>query len=555
MFFLMTNGYPAQLLRTIDLVPNTGRNREAAERQIAPAIEAFLSDVNAFLDSQEYTPPKTKVDLVSHSMGGLSTRWYAAVVAPDRVDTWISLAGANHGTDVLCPFVGSDDGGADDCCPPYSTDPDDTVQLTLNGQPFVADVDETPYGMGVDSPGVAVVRPDAGRRIFYATIRTEPDAWISPGDSVIVDGAGGRPVSLAEGFPAVETSPGNFLMINGVTHDSMPGDWHTIQLVALLLNAVEPQRPPVADAGPDQVVSAGAGCQATVTLDGTASAHPNGDTLTYAWMGTFGTASSPTLTVTLPRGSHAITLTVDDGSGGVASDTLVVNVQDTMPPVLGNVPGPIVVGQTGVDGTPATVPLPSGTDNCGDVALMSDAPALFPLGTTTVIFTAKDPAGNTSTAATTVTVVETPGRRHGHGHLDMGSERHHFEFQVLERPNGAERGRLEYRVNSRRARPDRGNGANRFTSTAVTAVVFLDEPTITSGRRPDPSVDTVIFRGIGRWNGAPGYTFEARATDGGEPGRGRDSFMITITAPDGAIVATASGTLSGGNIQSLRLRP
>jgi triacylglycerol lipase len=46
-------------------------------------------------------PGATKVDLVSHSMGGLSTRWYVKFASGglDHVDEWVSLGGPNHGTD------------------------------------------------------------------------------------------------------------------------------------------------------------------------------------------------------------------------------------------------------------------------------------------------------------------------------------------------------------------------------------------------------------------------------------------------------------------------
>ncbi|MFH0344929.1 MAG: HYR domain-containing protein [Chromatiales bacterium] len=77
-------------------------------------------------------------------------------------------------------------------------------------------------------------------------------------------------------------------------------------------------------------------------------------------------------------------------------------------PVLSNVPGPIQVEQTNLAGTPVTVPLPTATDNCdASVTVTSDAPAVFPLGTTTVTFTATDDAGNSASATTTVTVVDT----------------------------------------------------------------------------------------------------------------------------------------------------
>jgi hypothetical protein len=67
-------------------------------------------------------------------------------------------------------------------------------------------------------------------------------------------------------------------------------------------------------------------------------------------------------------------------------------------------------------------------------------------------------------------------------------------------------------------------------------------------------MDTVVFKGMGRWNGADGYVFTATATDAGEPGAGRDSFAITIMAPNGSVVATASGLISRGNNQSSRVK-
>jgi hypothetical protein len=51
-----------------------------------------------------------------------------------------------------------------------------------------------------------------------------------------------------------------------------------------------------------------------------------------------------------------------------------------------------------------------------------------------------------------------------------------------------------------------------------------------------------------------GYTFEARASDEGEPGRGRDRFAITIRDSLGIVVADVDGVLSDGNIQSERLK-
>src|SRR5215213_102301 len=41
----------------------------------------------------------TRVDIISHSMGGLSTRYYAKNLGgAGKIDAWVSLGGPNHGT-------------------------------------------------------------------------------------------------------------------------------------------------------------------------------------------------------------------------------------------------------------------------------------------------------------------------------------------------------------------------------------------------------------------------------------------------------------------------
>ena len=59
---------------------------------------------------------------------------------------------------------------------------------------------------------------------------------------------------------------------------------------------------------------------------------------------------------------------------------------------------------------------------------------------------------------------------------------------------------------------------------------------------------------MGRFNGVPGCTFYAQATDAGEPGPGRDTFEMRIWDPNGTLVASISGKLSHGNIQFDRIR-
>lgn len=145
----------------------------------------------------------------------------------------------------------------------------------------------------------------------------------------------------------------------------------------------------------------------------------------------------------------------------------------------------------------------------------------------------------------------TPGRMQGGGHVDTTTpaRRNEFDFTVNERMGGPESARLRVRINERQP----GGSKDRFVSRAVTAIVFSDAPSVSPGKRPSSGVDTVMFSGFGDWNGAPNHTYEVQASDRGEPGR-NDTFAITITAPGGAVVASFSGTLSGGNIQSRKAK-
>jgi hypothetical protein len=92
--------------------------------------------------------------------------------------------------------------------------------------------------------------------------------------------------------------------------------------------------PPVANAGPDQVVECTSPAGAQVMLNGSASFDPDGDPLTFTWTDAMNNvvATGATPTITVAEGTHTFTLTVDDGRGGTDTDTVVITVQDTTPP-------------------------------------------------------------------------------------------------------------------------------------------------------------------------------------------------------------------------------
>ncbi|HZN56346.1 MAG TPA: PKD domain-containing protein [Candidatus Polarisedimenticolaceae bacterium] len=100
-------------------------------------------------------------------------------------------------------------------------------------------------------------------------------------------------------------------------------------------------RPPEARAGADRSVECEVRAGTPVGLDGSASSDPDStpdtadDIASYAWSVDGGPSiEGPTATVPLALGAHAASLTVTDVLGADSVDDLVVNVIDTLPPVI-----------------------------------------------------------------------------------------------------------------------------------------------------------------------------------------------------------------------------
>ncbi len=67
---------------------NTSQSNATTAQEIAARVDQIRSATGA-----------AKVDIISHSMGGLSSRYYTKNLGGDaKVDEWVSLAGPNHGT-------------------------------------------------------------------------------------------------------------------------------------------------------------------------------------------------------------------------------------------------------------------------------------------------------------------------------------------------------------------------------------------------------------------------------------------------------------------------
>ena len=95
---------------------------------------------------------------------------------------------------------------------------------------------------------------------------------------------------------------------------------------------VNPNQPPVANAGPDKTVTdADKDGQETVTLDGSASYDPDGSIVAYQWKeGAAVLGTENTLTYTTNVGVHTVTLTVTDNGGATATDDVVIVVKQAL---------------------------------------------------------------------------------------------------------------------------------------------------------------------------------------------------------------------------------
>ena len=170
-----------------------------------------------------------------------------------------------------------------------------------------------------------------------------PDQEVNAGDTVTLDGTGssdpdsdpltyswvqtaGPPVTLTGATttgPTFTAPTGPATLTFELTVDD--GTSTDTDTVTITVNGV-----PVADAGPDQIVQQGA----TVTLNGTGSSDPDGDTLSYGWVQTGGTtvtltgATTSQPTFTAPAGPATLTfeLTVNDGNGESDTDTVTITV-------------------------------------------------------------------------------------------------------------------------------------------------------------------------------------------------------------------------------------
>uniref|UniRef100_UPI0026030D9D HYR domain-containing protein n=1 Tax=uncultured Christiangramia sp. TaxID=503836 RepID=UPI0026030D9D len=113
---------------------------------------------------------------------------------------------------------------------------------------------------------------------------------------------------------------------------------------------------------------------------------------------------------TFPVGTTTVTFTVTDAAGNTSECSFDITVTDDQAPELEALENITVNNDTGICGAVVTYEAPTATDNCelAEVTLTEgmESGSEFPVGTTTVTYTATDNNGNTATSTFTVMVID-----------------------------------------------------------------------------------------------------------------------------------------------------
>src|SRR5262249_54503905 len=131
---------------------------------------------------------------------------------------------------------------------------------------------------------------------------------------------------------------------------------------------------------------------ATPTISDLCDAHPTATV----------TSTGPlTSGAVFPLGTTTITYTAKDASGNQSQSSFRITVKDTTAPTISGPPTDLTVEQATAAGTVVTFATPTASDLCDahpTLTASSTGPstsgAVFPLGTTTITYTAKDASGN-----------------------------------------------------------------------------------------------------------------------------------------------------------------
>jgi triacylglycerol esterase/lipase EstA (alpha/beta hydrolase family) len=162
-------GYPRS--RMVAITYNSNQSNATIANQVRDAVNSLRASTGA-----------ARVDIVTHSMGGLSSRYYLKNLGGTAVvDDWVSLGGPNHGTNTAY------------FCYPFSAGCRDMVP----GSSFLDSLNATD-----ETPGA----------VHYGTFWSSCDEVINPDSSVLLSGATNTGVGCL-GHSALRTDANVFTQV------------------------------------------------------------------------------------------------------------------------------------------------------------------------------------------------------------------------------------------------------------------------------------------------------------------------------------------------------
>ena len=161
------------------------------------------------------------------------------------------------------------------------------------------------------------------------------------------------------------------------------------------VTVVDAENPTISCPGAITINTDAGQCTSTASI-GTATGLDNCGTPTI-------TNNAPS---SFPIGNTTVTWTATDASNNSVTCTQVVTVVDVENPTI-SCPGAITINtDAGQCTSTASIGTATGLDNCGTPTITNNAPSNFPIGNTTVTWTATDGSGNIDTCHQIVTVVD-----------------------------------------------------------------------------------------------------------------------------------------------------
>jgi triacylglycerol lipase len=162
-------GYPRS--RMVAITYNSNQSNATIATQVRDAVNSLRASTGA-----------ARVDIVTHSMGGLSSRYYLKNLGGTAVvDDWVSLGGPNHGTSWAY------------FCYPFSAGCRDMIP----GSSFLNNLNATD-----ETPGA----------VHYGTFWSSCDEVINPDSSVLLSGATNTGVGCL-GHSALRTDANVFTQV------------------------------------------------------------------------------------------------------------------------------------------------------------------------------------------------------------------------------------------------------------------------------------------------------------------------------------------------------